>query len=287
MSIASEITRINGNIASAYTAASNKGATLPATQNSANLATCIASISGGGGTSPRFGATVENFLGTVDSSGQYSEPTGSTDIVFTGVKTLPSGTFAYKFYNNKSINSVDFPDLESGGSILFKSLDFNSAFMSSSCRKIYFRKLKTISGYITASMQNLASQCPLDEIQFPELEEVTADSFFSNAFQGVIFGNTGTLSSVEFPKLKIISGSGCFRYAFSQRTTLQSLSFPALISTGFGSYTNQFNNMLQGITGCTVHFPSNLQSVIGSWADVTAGFGGTNTTILFDLTATS
>lgn len=49
MSIASEITRINGNIASAYTAASNKGATLPATQNSANLATCIASISGGGG----------------------------------------------------------------------------------------------------------------------------------------------------------------------------------------------------------------------------------------------
>ena len=48
MSIASEITRINGNIAAAYTAASGKGATLPATQNSANLANCIATISGGG-----------------------------------------------------------------------------------------------------------------------------------------------------------------------------------------------------------------------------------------------
>lgn len=51
MTIASEITRINTNIANAYTAASGKGATLPATQNSANLSTCIGSIpSGGSGT---------------------------------------------------------------------------------------------------------------------------------------------------------------------------------------------------------------------------------------------
>lgn len=49
MSIASEITRINNNIASAYTACSNKGATLPATQNSDNLANTISTISGGGG----------------------------------------------------------------------------------------------------------------------------------------------------------------------------------------------------------------------------------------------
>lgn len=51
MTVASEITRIEGNIAAAYTAASAKGATLPATENSDNLATCIASISGGGGSS--------------------------------------------------------------------------------------------------------------------------------------------------------------------------------------------------------------------------------------------
>ena len=51
MSIASEITRINNNIASAYTQVSAKGGTLPATQNSSNLANAIASISGGGGSS--------------------------------------------------------------------------------------------------------------------------------------------------------------------------------------------------------------------------------------------
>lgn len=45
MSIASEITRINNNIASAYTACNGKGATMPQTQNSANLADTIGSIS--------------------------------------------------------------------------------------------------------------------------------------------------------------------------------------------------------------------------------------------------
>lgn len=49
MSIASEITRINNNIASAYSQCQSKGATMPATQNSANLANTISTISGGGG----------------------------------------------------------------------------------------------------------------------------------------------------------------------------------------------------------------------------------------------
>ena len=44
MSIASEIQRIKNNIANAYTNCSNKGATIPSTQNCANLATCINSI---------------------------------------------------------------------------------------------------------------------------------------------------------------------------------------------------------------------------------------------------
>lgn len=45
MSISSEITRIKNNIASAYTALSDKGATLPVIQNSDNLATTVNSIS--------------------------------------------------------------------------------------------------------------------------------------------------------------------------------------------------------------------------------------------------
>ena len=74
---------------------------------------------------------------------------------------------------------------------------------------------------------------------------------------------------------------------------ITSISFPSLSSTSFpgsgssSTFKNFFNDMLSGVTGCVVHFPSNLQSVIGSWPDVTAGFGGTNTTVLFDLPATT
>ena len=49
MSIESEITRINTNIASAYTEAEAKGATMPASENSENLASTFATITGGGG----------------------------------------------------------------------------------------------------------------------------------------------------------------------------------------------------------------------------------------------
>lgn len=44
MSIASEIQRINTNISNAYAAANQKGATIPANQNSANLSSTISSI---------------------------------------------------------------------------------------------------------------------------------------------------------------------------------------------------------------------------------------------------
>lgn len=55
MSIASEITRISGNIADAYTSLNAKGATMPATQNSANLADTIDSVpTGGGGGTPAY-----------------------------------------------------------------------------------------------------------------------------------------------------------------------------------------------------------------------------------------
>ena len=47
MSIATQITRINQNIAAAYAACGRKSATLPQSQNSANLADTINSISTG------------------------------------------------------------------------------------------------------------------------------------------------------------------------------------------------------------------------------------------------
>lgn len=64
MSIASEITRINNNIANAYTQCNSKGATMPQTQNSANLSTTIASIPTGGGSLVPSDYTLLDYLET-------------------------------------------------------------------------------------------------------------------------------------------------------------------------------------------------------------------------------
>jgi len=122
----------------------------------------------------------------------------------------------------------------------------------------------------------------LTSVDLSSLTTISGDYAMNNAF----YDCTG-LTSVDLSSLTTISGSYVMRYTFQGCTKLTTLSFPSLISTGFGSNKNQFNNMLQNVSGCTVHFPSNLQSVIGSWSSVTSGFGGTNTTVLFDLPATS
>lgn len=49
MSVQTQINRILGNVENAYTAVSEKGGTLPSSQNSNNLATAIMSIPSGGG----------------------------------------------------------------------------------------------------------------------------------------------------------------------------------------------------------------------------------------------
>lgn len=66
--INTQITRIMGNVAAAYTAALAKGATMPQNQNSDNLADTVATIPEGGG------VTVEPL--SVFDNGIYTAPTG-------------------------------------------------------------------------------------------------------------------------------------------------------------------------------------------------------------------
>ena len=115
---------------------------------------------------------------------------------------------------------------------------------------------------------------------FPNLTTVTGNDVFIGAFE-----DCSNLSSVSFPKLETVSDESFLYSTFIYCTSLTSLSFPSLKSLSSEEY--QFNNTLSGVTGCTVHFPSNLQSIIGSWTNITNGMGGTNTTILFDLPATT
>lgn len=111
-----------------------------------------------------------------------------------------------------------------------------------------------------------------------------------DASNGVLvrkFHNLTTITSASFPDLDNLTTKGALVNCFSGCTGLTSVSFPALKTTSFGSTNkDQLNNLVYGVTGCTIHFPSNLSSKVSSLTGY-PNFGGTSTSVLFDLPATN
>ena len=224
-------------------------------------------------------SSLTTISGLIACNSMFQNCTGLTSVDLSSLTTV-SGDRAcqYMFSGCTGLTSVDLSSLTT---VSASSACTN---MFSGCRgltSINLSGLTTISGGSGCS-QMFQGCTGLTSVDLSGLTTVSGSSACSYMFYGCV-----GLTSVNLSGLTTLSGSNACYYMFYDCTTLSSLSFPALTSTSFGTRTNQFNNMLQGVTGCTVHFPSNLQSVIGSWSDVTAGFGGTNTTVLFDLTPTS
>ncbi len=138
--------------------------------------------------------------------------------------------------------------------------------------------LTTISGQ--RAMYCAFQRCTgLTSIDLSNLTTISGLNAMYGAFQGC-----SDLTSIDLSNLTTISGQNAMYYAFQQCHKLKELSFPSLI---FGSNYNGFETMLSGVVKCTVHFPSNLEPIIGSWTSVQNGFGGTSTIVLFDLPATT
>ena len=97
---------------------------------------------------------------------------------------------------------------------------------------------------------------------------------------GSICSGCSMLSSINISKIARCDSNNGFSLAFKD-TAISSLSFNGLADCS--QLSDVFNNMLQGVTGCTVHFPADLETRMQSYSSVIAGFGGTNTTVLFDL----
>ena len=158
-----------------------------------------------GGSSEKYGATLDTFLGDVNVSGVLQAPTGQTDLVFDGVTDLANFALQYKFYMNPTISSASFP------------------------------QLVQVTGYsaLLACFQNT----PLENISFPVLQSVTGKSAFYNAFY------VTSIQSVSFPALITVSGSSCFYYAFYGCRKITSASFPVLEeATGDRAFYDCFHN---------------------------------------------
>lgn len=233
----------------------------------------------------------------------YRNASVSGSVNFGSLTTITGYNAFYYAFAETNITEFNLPNLVTVSGVQ----SFTNAANKAKVETVNLGSLKTVSGF--SPFIHCFHDCTkLTNVDLHSLETVSGSQAFRYAFIGtkiisidlsslktvsgeLAFGSAfytvSTLTSVDLSSLDTITGQNAFQYAFSSCTNLTSLSFPALKSTSFGPYTTQFNNMLQGVTGCTVHFPSNLQSVIGSWADVTSGFGGTNTTVLYDLPATN
>ena len=269
--------------------------------------------SGGGSIATKYGATINTIFGDVDAEGVLQYPTEEKDLIFTGVKELLTNGLAYKFYKS-AITSVSFPDLEEATT----SMCLDHAFANSKVKKAYFPKLITIDVF-----GHIFRDSDLDEISLPILQTLSGGSTGTGlyyAFSGTkiieldfkelttimsnnytcvnMCSNCSDLKTVRFRKLATIptksSGtSSNFNGAFAGTPKLKDIYFNEVNTSTFtGGYTNVFNNMFDtnsGKTnGCTVHFPSNMQSTISSLAGYPT-FGGSSNyiTIAFDLPATS
>ena len=253
------------------------------------------------------GGTSDGIPREVDTNGVYGAP--QSDFTF----TLPSNAtdlggyaLAYAFYTCPYITSADLSSLTKVSNpyslyFIFRecvnltSIDLSSltvisgasglyeiAYGATSLSSVDLSSLTTISGS-NALYYAFRGCTSLTSINLGSLVTISGSMGLAYAFY-----DCSNLASVDLSSLASLTASNALQYAFHGCTSLVALSFPSLTSGSFGSnYTNQFRNMLNSVSGCTVHFPSNLQSVIGNWTDVTGGFGGTNTTVLFDLPATT
>lgn len=180
-------------------------------------------------------------------------------------------------FRDSSVEEVDLSSLVNcGGSSGLKGLLYD-------CKNVTQLDLSTLES-LTApnAAEEICKACTsLTSFDLSALKTITGSYGLRYAFEGCT-----SLTTASLPALDAMTGANCVSGLFKDCTGLTTVSFPALKSTSFGSSTSQFNGMLSGCSNVTVHFPSNLQAVIGSWSSVSGGFSGTNTTVLFDLPAT-
>ena len=200
--------------------------------------------------------------------------TALTSIDLSSVTTLDSSSFEYVCSGCTSLSTIKFPNI----SVYNKGSVFRYAFQNctSLTGALDLSGITSISGSV---FEKAFYGCTgITSVDLSNLETITGSSALQSAFEGC----TGLTGTVSFSKLQTTGTSNNYytmQQTFKGCTSLTEVRFPVLATTSQGHWSS----MLSGCTGVTVHFPAAMQATMGSWSVVTGGFGGTNTTVLFDL----
>lgn len=212
-------------------------------------------------------------------------------------------SFGYAFASCPNITAVDM----SGGSTSLGSYSFYGTFQNCTSLETIDLSNKTVipqdglyyvcsgcTNLKTVNLSNVVSlnfdslsyafqNCTsLESIDLSSLIEAT--SYYPMRYT---FSGCSSLTSVDLSSLcRVTAQNGCMGNCFQNCNSLTSLSFPALTKNSFGSRTDSFSNMCKNIPNITLHFPSNMETIIQTLSGYNSCFGALSGEILFDLPAT-
>ena len=184
------------------------------------------------GESIKFGATLDTFIGDVDSNGVLQATSAETNLVFSGVTDIGDSSLKYFRYHGTNINSASFTNLTQ----ITGRYALMYAFYSSSVRFVSFPVLESLSGALC--LRSAFSECKsLQSIEFPSLVSISGN----NALDSMCYNSRDALTSISFPVLKEITGkSACSEIAYTC-SSLTSVTFPELETiTGDTAFDNAF-----------------------------------------------
>lgn len=231
MTIASAIVNKQQQVAACYTAISNKGGTLPATQDVANMPTAINSISTGG--------TIDSLTITPSISQQTITASGGTD----GYSPITVNAVTSSIDAN-----IQAGNIKSGVTILGVTGTYGGGSSK------YGATINTFLGDIDA---NGVLQAPSEQsdVVFTGVTDIVAYALYYKF-------SYCTIKSISFPNLTTVSGNyGCY-YMVDNCLSLTSVSFPNL-TTVSGSYA--LYNMCYNCKNLTTAAFPNLTTVSGSY----------------------
>lgn len=307
MSIATAIQNAQQRVANAYTAISNKGGTIPATQNLANMPTAIDSIPSGSTPTLITKTITQNgtYNASSDNADGYSSVTvnvsgggGYTELppyqVSNGVASRRSGALTgTEFSNITSIGPNGMYQAFHNCSGLTGPLNLSSlTSIGSSSMYGSFYGCSGLTSVDLSALTSISNNGMYTTFQACSgLTSVNLSSLTSIANNGMYqaFRACSGLTRVDLTALTSIGSSSMYS-TFQACRGLTDIYFNSLKTTSF-LYVDAFSNMLIG-TGTTVthtlHFPSNLESTIQGLTGY-PNFGGTSGYVVlsFDLPATS
>lgn len=240
------------------------------------------------GTNTKYGATVDTFLGDVDSNGVLQVPTAQTDLVFDGVTDLANYALYYKFFRSAGIRSASFPQLIqiSGTNAL------NNCFCGTSIENISFPVLQSVTG--GNAFAYAFNDTPVQAVSFPKLRKIGSDTATGMDFGHFNYAFSGTkVTSLEFPELTAIycTGSSSTFGTFYNNNTIQKMYFPKLtVIDKSPAYTSSFSisqkNIFYNCSKLTeIHFGAANRAAIEATEGYSTlwGRGAGKATVYFDL----